>query len=119
VGIGVEVSCPCFGSFELLIGPSPRPPETCWFPFLCRACRCCSNLNIHAGQHQCQHCGSPDVVPYGNPEAVGELGPTVVFKCWPCERFQPKALTLTDGRYWCPSCKRFTASFRDCGIRWD
>jgi hypothetical protein len=59
------------------------------------------------------------VVPYGSPEAVGERGPEVVFECWPCERFPPEVLTLTDGKYWCPTCQQFSVSFRRCGIRWD
>jgi hypothetical protein len=119
MGIGIEICCPCFGSYKLSIGPSPRPPKKCWFLFLCRDCRCCSSLNIHAAQLRCQHCESEDVVPYGDPDAIGERGEKVIFQCWPCERFSPDVLTLTDGKYWCPTCGQYTASFRDGGIRWD
>ena len=28
-------------------------------------------------------------------------------------------VTLTDGSYWCPTCRKHTARFSDAGIRWD
>lgn len=119
MGIGIEVSCPCFGSYTLPVGPRQRPPKMCWFLFLCQTCRCCSQLDIHAKRLRCTHCQGEDVVPYGHPDAIGQPGTKTIFQCWPCKRFAPELLTLTDGTYWCPTCEQFTASFRDCGIRWD
>lgn len=119
MGKGVEISCPCFGSFTLPVGPRSAPPKFCLFMFLCKECQCVSNLDIHAAELSCQHCGSSAVVPFGSPPAVGELGPRVVFQCWPCERFTPEQLTLTDGTYFCPTCQKYTARFRDAEIFWD
>jgi hypothetical protein len=119
MGIGVEVSCPCFGKFTLQVGPRITPPDYCLFPFLCTACETVSCLDIHAELLACDDCGATSVVPYGSPPAVGELGSNVVFACWPCERFTADQLTLTDGTYWCPTCRNYTARFRDAGIRWD
>ena len=119
MGIGIEVSCPCFGSFTLRVGPGMASPQSCLFLFLCSECRGVSDLDIHAAELSCSHCGSSAVVPYGSPSAVGEVGPVVVFCCGPTERFTQEQLTLTDGAYFCPSCQGFTARFRDVGIRWD
>jgi hypothetical protein len=119
MGIGVKVSCPCFGSFTLQVGPRIAPPRYCLFPFLCTTCKAESCLDIHAERLACEHCGSASVMPYGSAPAVGELGPNVVFACWRSDRFSANELTLTDGRYWCPTCREYTARFEDAGIRWD
>jgi hypothetical protein len=119
MGIGLNVSCPCFGSFTLQVGPRIASPRYCLFPFLCTECRTVSTLDIYADRLACTHCGSAAVVPYGSPPAVGELGPTVVVACGPSERFTADQLTLTDGTYWCPTCQKYTARFSDSGIRWD
>ena len=119
MGTGLEVSCPCFGSFTLQVGPRNSPPDFCLFPFLCTECESVSCLDIHAESLACEHCDSASVVPYGSPPAVGELGPAEVFACWPCDRFSADQLTLTNGTYLCPTCRRYTARFRDTGIRWD
>lgn len=119
MGIGVTVSCPCFGSFILQIGPRLRPPDYCLFPFLCTSCWTASSLDIYGGAPACKHCGSASVVPYGSDPAVGELGPTVVFGCPPSDRFPAEQLTITDGTYWCPTCRKHSARFSDAGIKWD
>ena len=119
MGIGVEVSCRCFGSFTLQVGPGIASPTICFFPFLCSECQGVSNLDVHAAELSCSHCGSSAVVPYGSPPAVGEVGPVVVFCYGPSERFKREQLTLTDGTYFCPSCRGYAARFRDTGIRWD
>lgn len=119
MGIGVTVSCSCFGSFVLPVGPRMAPPDYCLFPFLCTDCESVSTLNIHADALACERCGSASVVPFGSPPALGEIGSTVVFACSPCDRFSPGQLALTDGTYWCPTCRRHTARFSDSGIKWD
>ena len=119
MGIGVTVSCPCFGNFTLQVGPRIAPPKFCLFPFLCTSCQSVTCLDIHAAALSCPQCGSGSVVPYGGPPAIGELGPNVVFGCGPTERFSVAQLTLTDGPYWCPTCRKHTARFSDAGILWD
>ena len=119
MGIGVKLSCPCFGSFVLQVGPRIAPPKYCLFPFICTKCEAASCLDIHAELLACAHCGSASVIPYGSKPALGELGPTTVFACWPCDKFSTDQLTLTDGFYWCPTCRKHTARFSDAGIRWD
>jgi len=119
MGIGVKVACPCYGDFTMQVGPRLAPPRFCLFPFYCTACQATSCLDIHAASLACQHCGAASVVPYGSPPAVGVLGPNIVFSCWPSDRFPAEQLTLTDGTYWCPTCRHHTARFSDAGIRWD
>ncbi len=119
MGIGVKISCPCFGSFILQVGPRMAPPKYCLFPFLCTECKDASCLDIHAQSQACEHCGSKSVVPYGSPPAIGEAGLHVVFACWQSDTFSAEQLTLTDGTYWCPTCRQHTARFEDAGIRWD
>ena len=119
MGVGVKVPCPCFGSFMLQVGPRIAPPKYCLFPFICTNCEAASCLDIHAESLACKHCGSSSVIPYGSPRAVGALGPNVVFTCWSCDRFSADQLTLTDGTYWCPTCRKHTARFSDAGMQWD
>lgn len=119
MGIGVKVSCPCFGHFTLQVGPRIRPPKYCLFPFLCTKCEAVSCLDIHAESLVCQQCGSAEVVPYGSPPAIGVLGSAVIFACAPTDRFSAEQLTVTDGTYWCPTCRKHTAHFSDAGIKWD
>lgn len=119
MGIGVNVSCPCFGRFTMQVGPRLAPPKYCLFPFLCLDCEAVSCRDIHAESLLCAHCGCAAIVPYGSAPAVGELGQHVVFGCWPSERFSADQLTLTDGTYWCPTCRQHTARFEDAGITWD
>src|SRR4051794_18445624 len=115
MGIGINVACPCHGSFKLQVGMRMAPPPYCLFPFICTQCDCTSCLDIHAERLACEHCGAASVLPYGSPPAVGELGTSVVFACPPCDRFSADELTLTDGTYWCPTCRRHTARFSDAG----
>jgi ribosomal protein L37AE/L43A len=119
MGIGVKVSCACFGSFTLQVGPRMAPPKYCLFPFLCTDCESASALDIYAEVLACKHCGSTSIVPYGSPPALGELGSAVVYGCSPSDRFSADQLTLTDGTYWCPTCKNHSARFSDAGILWD
>jgi hypothetical protein len=119
VGTGLKISCQCFGSFILQVGPRRSAPNYCLFPFTCTKCETASCLDIHATSLACEHCGSASVVPYGSPPAIGELGPNEIFACWPSDRFTADQLTLTDGTYWCPTCRNHTAQFFDTGIQWD
>jgi hypothetical protein len=119
MGVGINVSCQCFGTFTLQIGPRMAPPKYCLFPFLCTGCKSVSTLDIYAQSLECGHCGSRSVVPYGDRQAVGGLGSTVVFACPAHDTFSAEQLTLTDGTYWCPTCHQYTARFTDAGILWD
>jgi len=119
MGIGLRVTCPCFGSFTLQVGARLSPPKYCLFPFVCTSCKSASCLDIHADLLTCEQCGSASVTPYGSPQAVGELGTSVVFACSPSDRFTADQLKLTDGTYWCPTCRKHTARFSDSGIKWD
>src|SRR3982751_4545481 len=113
MGIGVKVSCPCFGSFTVPLGPRLRPPQSCRFPFMCTECDGASYLDIYAHVLACEHCGSASVLPYGSPSAVGKLGTGVVLACTPCDKFSADQLTLTDGTYWCPTCRSHNVRFSD------
>jgi len=86
---------------------------------MCTDCEATSSLDVYAESLACKHCGSASVVPYGSPPAVGELGPEVIFASSPTDRFTTEQLTLTDGTYWCPTCRKHTARFSDAGILWD
>ena len=119
MGIGLKVSCSCFGSFTLQVGARIAPPPYSLFPFLCASCKGVTSLDIHARALACGHCGGASVTPYGSAPAVGEIGPTVVFACGPCDAFSVDQLTITDGTYWCPTCRQHTARFQDAGILWD
>lgn len=119
MGIGVNVSCSCFGSFPMRVGPRIAPPKYSLFPFLCTDCKGVSTLDVYAETLACAHCDSPAVVPYGRPPAVGKLGDGIVFACSPTDRFSADDLTLTDGTYWCPTCRNYSARFSDSGVLWD
>jgi hypothetical protein len=80
-----------------------------------------SNLDVCDPKHLlCAHCGGSDVVPYGSPEALGERGAQIVFKCRSKRAaFPVELLTLTNGKYWCPACETFSLEFRETDIHWD
>jgi len=120
MGIGVRVTCACGGAATYPLGPAPRVPAQCFFPFLCRACRRMSVSDVTSRAVACDHCGSPDVVPYGHPEAMRAAGPTIVLDCARYDTAWPAAsLRLTDGQYFCPACGEFTLSFAGTGLLWD
>ena len=118
MGIGLKVSCDCFGEFTMMVGERIKPPKYSLFPFMCIDCDAASALDIYADSQICEHCGSSAVGPYGRDPAVGALGPQVDFACGPTERFTVEQLTLTDGTYWCPTCQQHTACFTDAGLPW-
>ena len=53
MGIGLKVTCPCFGSFTLQVGARLSPPKYCLFPFVCTSCKSASCLDIHADLLTC------------------------------------------------------------------
>lgn len=119
MGVGLKVSCSCFGEFTMMVGPRMAPPRACFFPFLCTACRTVTVLDVYAGERRCDQCHADSMVPYGLPPALGEPGPSVIFGCEATDAFTQDALTLTDGTYWCPTCRKHTARFSDSGVLWD
>ena len=119
MGIGLKFTCSCFGSFTLQVGPRLAPPPYSLFPFLCTNCHNASTLDIYAESLVCEHCGAGSVVPYGSPRAIGKLGDEVIFGASPTDRFTAGELVLTNGTYWCPTCRNRTARFSDAGIWWD
>ena len=119
MGVGLTVACPCFGQFTMQVGRGMAGPRPCLFPFLCTACEKVSEMDVYANPLTCRHCGGSAVVPYGRPPALGEPGAAVVFACPPHDAFSAADLTLTDGTYWCPTCRQYTARFSDSGMLWD
>jgi hypothetical protein len=115
MGEMVTASCECGYSTILLLGDGMANDQTCLFPIYCRTCRSLQSVNILDTPVKCEDCSGPDVVAYDSPELLGEAGKGEVFSD---DSGLDRALSLSDGRYLCPSCQQMRLRFAWTGC-WD
>jgi Zn finger protein HypA/HybF involved in hydrogenase expression len=112
MGSSVIAICPCGVDEQILIGGGMMNHETtCLFPCSCEKCHSLVETNILAKRPRCPKCGASNPIPYSDPRLVGDEGRGKV-ECW-------GELTLTDGTYKCPKCKKMTLRFEPGGMLWD
>jgi RNA polymerase subunit RPABC4/transcription elongation factor Spt4 len=68
-------------------------------------------------QPECPNCKSTKIVAYDQGELQERKGNPVAE--WNMEEKLGRTLELTDGRYFCPSCKSFDLTFKETGLCWD
>jgi hypothetical protein len=65
----------------------------------------------------CRRCKSSDVVAYDSEELMKVKGKQV--ESWNMQKQLGRILVLTDGKYYCPSCKTYEMTFESGTLRWD
>jgi Zn finger protein HypA/HybF involved in hydrogenase expression len=118
MGSGVIANCKCGLEAEILIGGGMHNfTTTCYFPCLCERCHSVVQVNLLANTNQCPACNSPDTIPFDDPQLSKTAGRHVVAQ-WNVPELG-KELTLTDGYYKCPRCRKMTLRFSPGGLLWD
>ena len=117
MGQAFSAKCKCGYKTEVATGGGRATPNSCLFPVFCKDCQKQEASNVSAPVPTCTLCGSTNVVPYDAEELKQKDGETIL-EC--CENgAQPgKFINLTDGKYYCPSCKEYTLSFERTGTIW-
>ena len=120
MGSSVNAQCDCgFQATNLLIGGGMMNFMTfCGFPIFCKACQDIRVANVLAKPLDCPECHSQDVITYDNDELKQSEGGHIVIS-WNVSDSLGRILQLTSDNYLCPSCKQFTLTFEDWGLRWD
>lgn len=119
MGSLVNARCTCgYAHQDIMIGGGFLDFQTsCSFPVLCKKCQKLVTANLLDKHPACPHCKSIDVVPYDQKELVKVLGKNIVAS-WYVEKIG-RDLELTDGRYYCPSCREYNLTFESTDILWD
>lgn len=66
---------------------------------------------------RCGNCNSADLAAYDSEELMQVKGKAVV--TWNVKEKLGRILVLTDGKYLCPSCKKFEMTFEAGTLCWD
>ena len=88
----------------------------CNFPVYCPKCKVLFEANLVRKAIKCPECGDRNVLSYENDELCRKKG-EAVFE-WNLPGKLGGTLKLTDGKYLCPKCGKYTMSFSDMG-NWD
>jgi len=89
----------------------------CNFPHYCRECEILFEANLfEKGERLCPECGKNKVIPYDDKRAFKSEGKEVF--SWNVKDEIGRELKLTDGKYICPNCRKFSLMFSDIGS-WD
>ena len=89
----------------------------CAFPALCNACGRLVEVNLLDKAPACPSCKSTDVIPYDDKALIRKAGKYVVAS-WNMPD-DSRHLSLTDGKYLCPSCRKYHLTFLPGKIMWD
>ena len=102
-------SLPLFGGFANF-------KTVCLFPGLCQATGQLVLFNVLDPMARPRDCPHGDITSYADP-ALAPQGPGETVASWNIAQ-KNMTLTLTDGGYYCPQCKRKTLHFTHSGM-WD
>lgn len=119
MGSAVRARCDCGYGDLFLIGSGFVVPEHCWFPCLCRDCKAIVLIDVLEVPLACRTCGGRNVMGYTHEQLCGEQGDKQVACINLSEYSFGRPLTLSNGRYYCPSCDSMNLRFSDGGIKWD
>lgn len=119
MGSSVNAQCKCGYEAELLIGGGMNNFTTfCSFPVFCKNCQQLQSANLLDKYPNCPRCQSREIVAYDENELQQTPGENIVTS-WNISDELGRILQLTDGEYFCPSCKEFSLRFEEGGICWD
>ena len=119
MGSSVTAHCQCGLQETVDVGGGMETFEAvCFFPCLCGKCRSVVQVNLLKRRLRCPNCRSGKVIPYDDPQVLGEAGQNVVAG-WDVSDVLGRELELTDGKYRCPKCGKMSLRFEDAGVCWD
>ena len=119
MGSTVMAKCKCGFEGVYLIGGGMMPEtDTAFFPAFCPTCKEIVVVDFNSDAAACPECENRQVMPYDDDQLVVERGPTIVAQ-WLATGDAERSLTLTNGRYYCPSCRTFGLTFEHEGTLWD
>jgi len=117
MGQAFDAKCKCGYETAVATGTGRASRNSCWFPVFCKDCQTLAASNVKTSIPTCPICGSSNVVPYDSEELKQKDGETIL-ECCENGAQSGQFLRLTDGKYFCPSCKEYTLSFEDTGSIW-
>jgi hypothetical protein len=119
MGASVHVRCKCgYQADNLPIGGGMSDFQfSCSFPVFCTGCQRLVLANLLDTPPTCPDCRGAGVLPYDCQELQRRAGEEVV--SWNMNNELGRVLTLTDGEYFCPSCREYNLSFRKAHLMWD
>ena len=110
MGSSVRASCDCGYEHEFLIGGGMTSfHELCSFPCLCRDCQRVVQANLFQSPLSCPKCKGGNIVAYDEEELCEQQGVNEVTS-WATVAQLGRDVSLTDGCYYCPSCKASSSS---------
>lgn len=118
MGSIISAHCDCgYEKGEMFLGGGMRNFTTqCNFPHYCEECKIVFEANLFEKERFCPECGKGKVIAYDDERACKSEG-DVVFS-WYIWFEIDRELKLTDGKYICPACGKFSLTFFDIGC-WD
>lgn len=121
MGKTIVAKCKCGVKKGVAIGGAMSNfMTTCLFPCLCESCHNIVDVNLLEQPTKCPECGADDPIPYDDPRLLGLLGKRILAACTVRGEHLDRELTLTDGQYKCPKCKKMCLEFSDeFLILWD
>ncbi len=120
MGSTVDAKCICgFQNDNLRIGGGMMNSQSvCHFPVYCKICQSLVTANLLSKTPECSKCKSIEVLAYDNQTLRKQTGKNVVAS-WNAGGKLGRKLILTDGKYFCPSCQKFSLIFSEGNILWD
>lgn len=120
MGSSVTARCKCgFEAVNLPVGGGLLTFETvCYFPVFCKGCYTLQVGNLLSEWAECPACHSDQIISYDDEELRRVEGHSAVVG-WDVSELLGRALRLTDGEYFCPSCREFTLRFERGDVLWD
>jgi Zn finger protein HypA/HybF involved in hydrogenase expression len=112
-----NVRCKCGYKTGVATGGGRATPHSCLFPVLCEDCQKLGSSDVYNPVPTCASCGSTKVLAYDAKELKQKEGEIILECCENRER-AGEYHKLTDGNYYCPSCKEYTLIFENEGTIW-
>jgi Zn finger protein HypA/HybF involved in hydrogenase expression len=119
MGSQVTAECQCGFHASVAIGGGVLDfTTTCYFPCYCEDCHRMVHGNLLEKEPRCPECKGKKILPYDDSSLRKSLGKKTVAE-WNIEQYLGRSLRLTNGKYKCPKCEKFTLHFSDGGLCWD
>jgi len=119
MGSSVIAECKCGYNLSILIGGGMMNfTTTCYFPCLCKKCEEVVQVNLLSRRPKCPSCRTTRLIPYDDSRVIGKMGINDIAE-WNMQEGLGKDLVITDGKYYCPKCKKNNLRFLDSGLCWD
>jgi hypothetical protein len=118
MGSIISAHCDCgYEIAEMFLGGGMMDFTTrCYFPHYCGERKTLFEANVFEKEIQCPECGKEGAISYDD-ERICESEGKIVFS-WNVEDEIGRELELTDGKYICPGCGKFSLRFLNIGD-WD